>query len=256
MVADVVKEGIKSSGKAAVGIGSDTATSGPEQFFERQLLALTNLNEQHGYTINNTEANLRLQDPVTAANAMRVVWTQLDAHKVAAHDLQKRATSTQWMSALARTDSGIRQATDELGRDVEATSMSRAGEQQVLPRHKNLASGGPIRGVLQIAVEVEEPLGERVPKFQIKQAWIHGVPAAMGNDLAAANLAAMPVPVVVRLEGADVTQITRDELGVIEVRNREGGDMAQAHRTAKDLLDRVLWIPLADRGVRVETDDK
>jgi hypothetical protein len=257
---DTIKDGIKTGAKGAVASASSRGggLSHYEHFFEDQTLALSVVAHRNSVAVNKAEAwleDLESANPAFARKAMRDIADSIETHAQTARLEQRYATLAQWMSGLARIDSGTRQAgTLEHGDPALATDSGRALVGQHLDK-KHAYFGEPVtRGMLRLDVRMNGQLDDVPSSFEVVRAEVKGVAHSIAADLRDADLRTFPIPICLVLKGAENGRIVRDEFGAISTAMGEYDDkrQAQRHRAAKALVARVLENPLR---VIVQTED-
>jgi len=256
----MIKEQLKAAGHKAIASlpkkGSEREISSAERiaFFEEQGKALARLQHENAKVIDERAKYLRpllSADPGVATKTMKAVADTFDSSDFEAGEIQKGATTAQWLVYRARLANG----TDVVG----TTTVTELGKAR--PAHPSNAPEQLI-GVLDLRVDIDNGV-------RVRSAYARGLAQAAAANLETINLGKANIPLRLVLDGnsgAPVV-ITRDEAG----RVRASGDLSklarfngsdgapadetQAERAARNVCDSVIERNLANWGVQIITDD-
>jgi hypothetical protein len=271
---DIVKDGIKTSGKGVVAQVGSLKSNDVHAFFRILTDALIQVQDRAGTTLNIATLKVRKvaeTDPALALSLMRDLVVSIETHNETAKHEQKSATLAQWMSGLARLDAGTRDGGAIEGKRALATDPTGAVKLDDKGELFKKRFKG-VRGTLQLRVEVDGPLEDGLPPpFMVRHADVDGIAPDLAHELVNADLRTFPIPIWFFLKGGWLGRIMRDELGVIHT---ESGDFheyqgevfadsrrtaaekqehqqqiklqqAQRHRAANELVARILSTPLS-----------
>jgi len=166
-------------------------------------------------------------------------------------ELQRNATTVQWMNALARTELGVASAPSD---PVVTTMLT------------DVRMGKSVDGILEVELKQD-----REGRFSISRVKVKGVTSKTANHLLEMDLRKARMPIVIRLYEGERT-ITVDEVGRVrtlgtytgpptnlldeaDIRDAPRAE-AQSDQFVETLVAGVLSEPLSKQGVtKVETDD-
>jgi len=269
-----VEDGLKKAAEMALDHPepSEATTDGIVDFFNHQKAALRALEAVNGDNVLDAKKRLRpllRTNPAMGAAAMTAIGDSFKAAKDGAHNKQTTATSVAWVAYQGRVHQGVAKVA---GTETEVTDLRDAGKVNDKGGHGDLAANAPA-GLLDVVV-TDFGYGSGKGPYQITEARVNGVAAAVAHRLADVDLGSAKIPLRIVVNGGRV--ITRDESGRVRVDGKSGREGAisalphehvpadanaeqfvevDAERGAQEIIAFVLARPLAQRGVTVTSDD-
>jgi hypothetical protein len=191
-------------------------------------------------------APLMRKDPPAAERALDAVKATFDESKEQVKLLQAQAVAPAWVSAVARMNLGVDTAETRNHEPRNATNMDAARK---IDKSGHAAAAS---GVLDVYVS---------PAGRITSAQLNGVSQETADRLAGMTLASVPMPIRFMLgspSDMNPTIITRDETGRIRVSGDIQGNKDREEnsvKTAGEMIDRLLSVPLSSVVLEIKTDD-
>lgn len=190
-------------------------------------------------------APLMRKNPEQAQRVLEAVKTSFDESQEQAKLLQAQAVAPAWVSAVARMNLGVESVETRNHEAKNATNMDVA---RTLDKSGHAAAAN---GVLDVYVS---------PAGKIVSAQLNGVSQETADRLADMSLANVPMPIRFVLgspSDMNPTIITRDETGRIRVSGDIHGNQDEANnvKTASEMIQRLLSVPLSSVQPEIKTDD-